>query len=184
MTVVVRVNIPGVLKVAHNDARVSSSNFDPDNSNNLASQDTTIGIADLQITKTSDADIYKSSATIKYTITVINNGAADAVGVVVTDTLPDLKQAIYRMDTGGCTLTGFTLSCALGNIPADPDPTRRTRSFNVYMTVKGNKGSITNIASVASSTFDPDLSNNSSVRTVLIKSGIKLEPTVFTEGTP
>jgi uncharacterized repeat protein (TIGR01451 family) len=180
MTLVVSVNIPGVLKVAHNDARVSSAVFDPNNSNNLASQDTTIKIAELQITKTSDADIYKSSATIQYTITVVNNGAADAVGVVVTDTLPDSKQAIYRFDTGGCTLTGLTLSCALGTIPADPDPARRTRSFNVYMTVKGNKGAITNIASVISPTFDPDLSNNSSVRTVLIKSGIKTGTALMT----
>jgi len=173
MTVVVRVNIPGVLKVAHNDARVSSSNFDPNNSNNLAAQDTTIDIAELQITNTSDADIYKASSTIQYTITVVNNGAADALGVVVTDTLPDDKQAIYRMDTGGCTLAGVTLTCALGTIPADSDPARRTRTFNIYLTVKGNKGSVVNVSSVASPTFDPVSSNNTSTRTVLIKSGIK-----------
>ena len=173
MTIVVSVNIPGVLKVAHNDARVSSTVFDPNNSNNLASQDTTIKVADLQIVKTSDADIYKSSATIMYTITVVNNGPSDALGVVVTDTLPDVKQAIYRMDTGGCVLSGLTLTCALGTIPADSDPARRTRSFNVYVTVKGNKGQVVNTASVSSTTFDPVSSNNSATRTVLIKGGIK-----------
>jgi len=180
MTVVVGVNIPGVLKVAHNDARVSSAVFDANNSNNLASQDTTIRVAELQIVKTSDADVYKSSATIKYTITVVNNGPADALGVVVTDTLPDTKQAIYRFDTGGCALSGATLTCALGTIPADADPSRRTKSFNVYLTVKGNKGQVINTASVASPTFDPDSTNNSSTRTVLIKGGIKAGANVLT----
>jgi len=173
MTVVVKVNIPGVLKVAHNDARVSSAVLDTNNSNNLASADTLIKVADLQIVKTSDADIYKSSSTIAYTITVVNTGAADATGVVVTDTLPDDKQITYRFDTGGCTLTGVTLTCALGTIPADPDPAQRTRSFNIYVTVKSNKGQVVNTATVASSTFDPNSANNSSTRTVLIKSGIK-----------
>jgi uncharacterized repeat protein (TIGR01451 family) len=174
MTLVVTVNIPGVLKVARNDARVSSANFDPNNSNNIAQQDTTIRVTELKIVKTSDADIYKPSATIQYTITVENNGPSDAMGVVVTDILPDIRQAIYRSDTGGCTQSGLTLTCALGTIPADPDPARRTKSFNVYLTVKGSKGQVTNIASVASPTFDPNLANNSSTRTVLIKGGIKL----------
>jgi uncharacterized repeat protein (TIGR01451 family) len=182
MTVVVSLNIPGVLKVARNDARVSSAVFDPNNANNLASVDTTIRVAALQIVKTSDADIYKSSATIKYTITVENTGPADALGVVVTDTLPDTKQAIYRTDTGGCTRSNLTLTCALGTIPADPDPARRTRSFNVYVTVKGNKGQVVNTASVASPTFDPDLSNNTSTRTVLIQGGIKVLTTVLAAG--
>jgi uncharacterized repeat protein (TIGR01451 family) len=174
MTLVVTVNIPGVLKVAHNDARVSSANVDPNNSNNFAQQDTTVKVAELKIVKTSDADIYKPSATIQYTITVENNGPSDAIGVVVTDILPDIRQAIYRSDTGGCTQSGLTLTCALGTIPADPDPARRTKSFNVYLTVKGSKGQVTNTASVASPTFDPNLANNSSTRTVLIKGGIKL----------
>ena len=43
-------------------------------SNNIASATTAIRIADLGIVKTSDADTYKPSSQITYTITVVNNG--------------------------------------------------------------------------------------------------------------
>jgi len=170
MTIVVTVNIPGVLKVAHNDARVSSDVFDPINSNNVASQDTTIKVADLRILKASDADVYKPSSTIKYTVSVANDGPADAENVVVTDNLPDIKQAVLQLvDPNICTQSGLTLTCALGTIPAGG-----SKSFNIYVTIKGSKGQVSNTASVASPTFDPNAANNSSTRVVLIKGGVKV----------
>ncbi len=167
MTIAVAVNIPGILPVAHNDARVSSDVLDTNNSNNLASQDTTIKVADLQIVKTSDADVYKPSSTIQYTVRVTNNGPAQAENVVVTDNLPNIKQAIYRFDTGSCVKSNLTLTCNLGAISPGG-----SKSFNIYVTVKGNKGQVTNKASVGSDTFDPNTTDNSSTRVVLIKGGI------------
>jgi uncharacterized repeat protein (TIGR01451 family) len=65
----------------------------------------------LAIVKTSNAAIYKPSSTIAYTVTVTNNGASDALAVIVTDNLPTIKQASYLSDTGGCTQSGLTLTC-------------------------------------------------------------------------
>jgi uncharacterized repeat protein (TIGR01451 family) len=167
MTVVVTV-LPGSHNVLHNDARVSSNVLDLDNSDNIASEATLIKVADLQVSKTAPSDVYKPSSTIQYAVAVVNIGPADAENVVVTDNLPDIKQAVYQFDTGGCSKSGLVLTCSLGTIPAGG-----SKSFNIYVTVKGSKGQVTNQASVVSSTFDPT-TPNTSTRIVLIKGGIKV----------
>lgn len=166
MTIVVRVP-SGILSTAQNDARVSSDTFDPNNANDLASTQTTISIADVEILKTSDFDVYKPSSTVKYVVRVTNHGPASATGVVVTDNLPDVKQAIYLSDTGGCTKAGLVLTCNLGTIAATT-----FKEFNVYVRIKGNKGSVVNTASVATSSPDPGPAPNTSTRTILIKGGV------------
>jgi len=156
--------------IIHNDARASSETFDPDNSDNLASADTTVQArADLAIAKTSDKAAYKPSSTVTYTITVVNNGPSDAQNVVVTDNLPTTRQAIYLSDTGGCTKSGLTLTCNMGTIAAGD-----SRSFNLYVTIRGSRGLVSNTASitpVSGSTPDPNLADNSSERVVQIKGG-------------
>jgi uncharacterized repeat protein (TIGR01451 family) len=166
MTIVVNVD-PGVLNRAHNDARVFSDVFDPDNSNNLATEDTSIQVADLALLKSSDADVYKPSSTVEYIITVMNHGPADAENVVVTDVLPDLKQALYQTDTAGCARSGLELTCDLGAIPA-----ATSRSFSVYVRIRGKQGLVSSSASVDSTTADPDPSDNTSTRTILVKGGL------------
>ena len=166
MTIVVNVD-PGRLNLAHDDASVSADTFDPNNSNNLDTEDTTIAVEDLQILKSSDRDVYKPSSTVQYIITVTNNGPADAQNVVVTDNLPPVKQAIYLLDTAGCTKAGLVLTCNLGTINGGSSTT-----FSVYVRIKGNKGLVSNTASVASSTFDWKMANNTSTRVILIKGGV------------
>jgi uncharacterized repeat protein (TIGR01451 family) len=166
MTIVVRVD-PGRLNLAHNDVRVKADTFDPDNSNNFDTEDTTIAVLDLQIVKSSDFDVYKPSSTVQYQITVTNNGPADATNVVVTDNLPAVKQAIYLLDTAGCTKAALVLTCNLGTLEG-----ASSKTFSVYVRIKGNKGVVTNNATVTNSVFDWKLSNNSSTRNVLIKGGV------------
>ena len=91
MVIVVRVK-PGDHRVVTNEATVSSDVLDPDTSNNSASATTTIRVADLKLVKTSDADVYKPSSQITYTLTVTNNGPGDAENVVVKDALPLQQQ--------------------------------------------------------------------------------------------
>lgn len=151
-----------------NAALIGSDTTDPDNGNNDAAVSVAVKTrADLSILKTSDRDTYPPSSTIQYTITVSNLGPSDAQQVVVVDNLPTTKQAIFRFDTGNCTFASNTLTCPMGVIPVGS-----TKSFNVHVTVKGNKGEVTNVASVSTSTTDPVGANNTSVRKVLIKGGL------------
>jgi len=167
MTIVVKV-LPGVHNTLHNEARVSSDVLDRNNSNNIDSEDTTIQVADVQVSKTSDADTYKSSATVNYTLTVKNNGPADALGVVLTDNLPiDSKDRVFWTPIPQCSKppSGTLLTCSLGTIPAG-----ETRVIGVTVVFKGSRGLVVNTANVLSPTFDPVPANNSSTRSVFVGS--------------
>jgi uncharacterized repeat protein (TIGR01451 family) len=161
MVIVVRVK-PGDHKVVSNEATVVSDVLDPDMSNNLASATTVIRIADLKIVKTSDADTYKPSSQITYTMTVTNNGPADAENVIVTDALPLSSNDRVAVLDASCTLVGSVATCSLGTIAP-----LASRTVTIAIVPKGKTGYISNTATVSSSTFDPDTSNNSSTKVVL-----------------
>jgi uncharacterized repeat protein (TIGR01451 family) len=161
MTVVVHVN-PGDHRLVTNEATVASDVLDPDLSNNTASATTTVRIADLGIVKSSDADTYKPSSQITYKLTVVNNGPGDAANVVVTDPLPlGANDRVAVLDST-CTLAGPTATCNLGTMAP-----LTSRSVTIAIVPKGKTGSISNTATVSSSTFDPIPSNNTSTRVVL-----------------
>jgi uncharacterized repeat protein (TIGR01451 family) len=168
ITVVVNVHqdVPsGTILV--NNATVSSDYADPNNGDNNATATVTVNTsADLEIVKTADNDVYKPSSLITYTVNVTNNGSSDARQVVVTDYLPDLKQAIYQSDNGGCAKDATTptrLTCDMGYIPAG-----EFRRFQVYVLVHGSRGQVSNTATVASSDSDPVPGNNSSTIAVVV----------------
>ena len=166
ITVVVKVNsvVPaGTLLV--NNADVSSDTADPNTGNNVATASTTVQTrADLAIVKSSDASTYKPSSTVTYRIDITNNGPSKALNVVVTDDLPATKQAVYQSNTGGCVLSSPTrLTCNQGDLAVG-----ETKSFFVYVVVKGSRGDVSNTASVTSATTDPTPANNSSTRVVTI----------------
>ena len=168
ITVVAKVNAgtpDGTILV--NNAVVGSDTADANNGNNNATALTTVNArADLSIAKTSDAATYKPSSLITYTVTVTNLGPSAALAVVVTDNLPDFKQAIYNSDTGGCTKSGNTLTCSMGTLAVG-----ERKSFNINETVKGARGAVSNTATVNSSTVDPTPGNNTSTRTVIVQGG-------------
>ncbi len=161
MVIVVRVK-PGDHKVVSNEATVASGVVDPNMSNNSASSTTEIRVADLAIVKASDAGEYKPSSQITYTLTVSNKGPGDAENVVVTDALPlESNDRVAVLDPS-CSLAGLVATCNLGTIGP-----LATRTVTIAIVPKGKEGLISNTATVASSTFDPDASNNSSTRIVL-----------------
>jgi large repetitive protein len=147
-----------------NNATVSSAATDSDNANNKATATSSVNaVADLVTLKTSDKAAYKPSSLVTYTIKVTNNGPSKALAVQVVDNLPIERQAIYQSNTGGCTKSGLTLTCVLGDMDVGT-----SRSFNINMVIKGSRGDVSNTATAVSSTTDPDTNNNLSTRTVRI----------------
>jgi uncharacterized repeat protein (TIGR01451 family) len=161
MTIVVRVK-PGDNRVVSNEARVGSSVTDPDTSNNSANATTSVQVADVKIVKTSDADVYKPSSQITYKLTVTNNGPGNAEAVTITDALPLSSQDRVAVLDPSCTLAGAVATCNLGTLAP-----LASRTVTIAIILKGKTGQVSNTATVTSTTFDPDSSNNSSTRVVI-----------------
>ena len=122
MTIVVTV-LPDTLGILHNDARVHSAYFDPDNSDDLATTDTTVNAqADLSIVKTDFPDPVIAGTILTYELLVANGGPSLARDVLVIDSLPDevvLQTWSVSNGTGTCTLLPVppnTVSCDLNDL--------------------------------------------------------------------
>lgn len=68
----------------------------------------------------------------------------------------DSNDRVAVLDSS-CTLAGATATCNLGTMAP-----LATRSVTIAIVLRGESGSISNTATVSSTTFDPDTSNNSS----------------------
>ncbi|HEV8434032.1 MAG TPA: DUF11 domain-containing protein, partial [Thermoanaerobaculia bacterium] len=137
-----------------NTATVSSGASDPTTGNNTASATTSLAPqADVSIVKSGPAST-TTGQNIVYTTTVTNNGPLAANNVFVTDNTP--SGLTFVSNSGGCT---GTFPCALGTLNSGQSVTI-TSTYNVPANYSGT--SITNTASVSSSTFDGNTANNSS----------------------
>lgn len=154
---------PSTTGMLHNDARVSSATFDPNNANDLGHTDTTVQTsADLALTFSADSATYKPSSTIHYQLTVVDDGPSDATGVVATIQLPSAKTGYYVKDSGGCILSNTTLTCELGTLAAGAP----AKQIFIDYFVQGAKGTVTSSASVTSATPDPNTANNAATVSV------------------
>ena len=155
VTVVVKTTTTGAII---NNASVTSNTNDPNSSNNSTSEQTTVNdlTADLSITKSDAVDPVTVGDNVTYTVAVTNNGPHTAENVVMTDDLPNgVSFGFVTSSQGSCSEINGVVSCNLGNI---------NNGNTVIVTITVNTtsdGVITNIASVTSTTNDPDNSNNS-----------------------
>ena len=138
-----------------NNVSVTADESDPDTSNNAVDETTSVGSADLAITKVDDVDPVNRGDTVTYTIVVTNNGPDDATDVTVVDTFSGAVPTVVSVtpDQGTCT-TGIAFTCDLGTM---------TNGATVTITVvvtADTGGTINNNASVSSFVDDPDTSNN------------------------
>jgi uncharacterized repeat protein (TIGR01451 family) len=122
--------------------------------------------ADLAITKSDSPDPVVSGQNVTYTIVVTNNGPAVASSVVVTDNLPAEVTFFSCNSTGSgvCGGTGNNRTVTFSSLAVGAS---ETITLVATVNVAGG-GSISNTASVASSTTDSVSGNNSATATTVV----------------
>jgi len=112
------------------------------------------GGADLSITKTVDNATPSAGQIVNFTVTVTNNGPADATGIAVTDNQPSGLTFGAAIASQGSFASGVW---TVGNIVAGSSAT-----LMIPATVTNAASPITNTASItAADQFDPNPMNNS-----------------------
>jgi uncharacterized repeat protein (TIGR01451 family) len=121
-----------------------------------------VGDTDLSMTKADTADPVTVGDTFAYVLTVKNEGANDAAGVITTDTLPSRVSYVSATPSAGtCDKSGNTITCNLGQLNAG-------LSATVTITVKAtDNGTVTNTASLTSAN-DTNAANNLDTETTVI----------------
>lgn len=119
--------------------------------------------ADISVTKTVSAATLPGRE-LTYTLTVANAGPSSSENVILTDNLPSsITDAQYSTDNG-TTFSPWTGSLNLGTIAAGA-----SRTIIIQGTISPQaQGTITNTASVTSTTPDPNPDNNTSTITTNI----------------
>jgi uncharacterized repeat protein (TIGR01451 family)/CSLREA domain-containing protein len=114
--------------------------------------------ADLIVTQTDSPDPVSPGGSLSYTVTVKNAGPHRAFNVSLTDKLP--TGVTYTGATGAtCNETNGTVTCGLGTILSGA-----SISVTLNLTVGPTTiGTLTNTASVTSTTTDPTPANNTNI---------------------
>ena len=173
-SITIHVFAPNTLGNSTNTATITSDIIDPDLSNNSSSATTSITGADvdLSISKTVSSPTVSTADSFTYTIAVQNSGTADTSNVVVNDIL-DASLGFISINSGTdwtCS-QGSTISCSY--IANGGVFTAGNSANPIVITVRAPafESTITNTASVHSSTPEANTANNTSSIDVSIFSG-------------
>ncbi len=111
LTINATVNASAAASTVTNTAFVSASiEVDPDNGNDSASVDFSVGdLVDLQLTKAVDNPLPNEGDTVVYTVTLSNGSAFDGTGISVTDALPSGVTYVSDTTTQGSYVAGTGL---------------------------------------------------------------------------
>ena len=153
--------------VLNNTATVIATTSDPDTGNNTAATTTTVvRAADLSITKTDTPDSVAAGQNVTYTLQVTNAaGASDAQNVTVTDTIPANTALISAAVTSGKGWVAAKPPAGIsGKVVFSKASVAAGETASFQIVVRVNKDTtvttISNTATVASSTADPDSADN------------------------
>jgi len=130
--------------IANTCSVTTGGETDPNGSNNLALEETTIiGEADLSSSKLGSPNPVIAGQDVTYTVTVNNAGPSSATNVVVTDELPAGTTFKVAGSSSGCSASGQTVTCDIPSVTC------------------GGSADVTIVATVASSVPQgTNLSNN------------------------
>jgi uncharacterized protein (TIGR03437 family) len=153
------------------------------NPQNAASACLDLTSADLSITKSDSPDPVVIGSNVTYMITVTNDGAANAQSVVVTDNLPGSVSFVSCAANNGGVCGGsdnnrtITFSALASGSSA---------TITLVATASGSAGStISNTATVSSSTPDANSGNNSASATTAVQApqpGLSINDVALNEG--
>ncbi|MDD5055195.1 MAG: dockerin type I domain-containing protein [Candidatus Peribacteraceae bacterium] len=116
--------------------------------------------ADLSLFKTGP-DSVMSGTGLTYTVSLKNSGPSTAENVVVRDTFTAGLEYVGSSAGSACSASGNTVLCTVGSFPTTQRMLIKLH-FNVPETMACGSGStLRNVASVSSSTLDPNIVNNS-----------------------
>ena len=179
-----QVNVPVTIKfttrITHegknnNIVIVNSTTPDSNSTNNKADNATYANpICDLEITKMVNATEIFVNDTVKWTITVVNNGPSAAKDVVVNDTIPSGLEFVVPEN---CTFDGKYLIWNIATLEVNAPVTLE------LITKVVRDGNITNIVVVNSGTPDSNESNNKANNTTYANPICDLEITKLVNAT-
>ena len=136
----------------------------------LAGVSLALAQSDVGITKSGPATVTAGGNYVEYTIVVTNAGPSDAVNVSWTDTLPANTDYIGLFQFAGAEAFicsgGPTVTCSVALLSSG-----KTANFKILALVRSSApagSTISNTATVTSSTPDPDTTNNSSTSTATV----------------
>ncbi len=133
--------------------------------------------ANLSLAKTDSVDPVALGNPFTYSVTVDNNGPADAQEVVVTDTLPaGLVFESATSNAGECTESAGVVTCELGTLVVGGDA-----AIEIVVGTPST-GTFTNTASVTSATPDPIGEDNSATETTTVDTCPALGPAIDDDG--
>jgi uncharacterized repeat protein (TIGR01451 family) len=177
--------------VVSNTATAGPTATDPNTVNNTATSSSVVTSptqADVSIVKTATPEPVDQSTNLTYTLQVTNNGPAVAQNVTVSDPLPAQITFVNVSTTQGtCTQASGTVSCSIGTlsvgglaiITINASASTFSTSGSPCATINGIPYSVCNTATVASSTSDPNPTNNSSSANSTIQSPTAVQLSSF-----
>ena len=151
---------PGALAagVLINTAQVRGGETDPNLANNTTSIATTVNSqADLLAGQSAAPVPAFLGNRLVYTLTVTNDGPSPASNVFLTDTLP--AGVTFASAPANCAPSAGIVICTVGTLNAG------TTATTTLIVTPTSVGLITNNSTTSGSTFDPNLSNNTSSST-------------------
>ena len=145
-------------------ATINYQIFDANGLSSTATITCTITGADLEITKTAALSVVGSDQFVTYTLTAKNNGPNDAVAISISDPLP--ANVTYSSATNPSAGT-WDPATAKWTISTLSNGTSATLKITDKVTA-AYTGTLSNTATITSTTGDPSLSNNTAIVTTQV----------------